>query len=288
MAVKVGIQLYSVKNALQERPYETLRQVAEAGYRYVEAANHDAEHDPGVGFGMPAHQLKEILDELGLQMVGCHVNPLREDLLPGVLDYHAELGSTQIGCDIEFYPYGDVDYVKRRCRVFNRIGELCQQRGMRFYYHNYYQEFQRFGDKLVYDIIMENTDPGLVYAEMDTYWIARGGQDPASFMRKYNDRLILLHQKDFPKNAGEPLCMFDGLVGREENIDFAVFMRAKNDKSFTEIGTGALPIQGYLRAAQSCPNLDYILLEQDATQLDEIQSINVSMQAFRKLEGVEV
>ena len=216
------------------------------------------------------------------------MNPLREDLLPRVLDYHAELGSTQIGCDIEFYPYGDVDYVKRRCRVFNRIGELCQQRGMRFYYHNHYQEFQRFGDKLVYDIIMENTDPGLVYAEMDTYWIARGGQDPASFMRKYNDRLILLHQKDFPKNAGEPLCMFDGLVGREENIDFSVFMRAKNDKSFTEIGTGALPIQGYLRAAQSCPNLDYILLEQDATQLDEIQSINASMQAFRKLEGVEV
>lgn len=82
--------------------------------------------------------------------------------------------------------------------------------------------------------------------------------------------------------------MFDGLVGREENIDFSVFMRAKNDKSFTEIGTGALPIQGYLRAAQSCPNLDYILLEQDATQLDEIQSINASMQAFRKLEGVEV
>lgn len=147
MAVKVGIQLYSVKNALKERPYETLRQVAEAGYRYVEAANHDAENDPGVGFGMPAHQLKEILDELGLQMVGCHVNPLREDQLPGVLDYHAELGSTQIGCDIEFYPYGDVDYVKRRCRVFNRIGELCQQRGMRFYYHNHYQEFQRFGDK---------------------------------------------------------------------------------------------------------------------------------------------
>ena len=65
MAVKVGIQLYSVKNALKERPYETLRQVAEAGYRYVEAANHDAENDPGVGFGMPAHQLKEILDELG-------------------------------------------------------------------------------------------------------------------------------------------------------------------------------------------------------------------------------
>lgn len=106
MAVKVGIQLYSVKNALKERPYETLRQVAEAGYRYVEAANHDAENDPGVGFGMPAHQLKEILDELGLQMVGCHVNPLREDLLPGVLDYHAELGAPRSAATSSSTPTG--------------------------------------------------------------------------------------------------------------------------------------------------------------------------------------
>lgn len=181
-----------------------------------------------------------------------------------------------------------MDYLKRRCETFNRIGELCQERGMRYYYHNHYQEFQRFGDKLVYDIIMENTDPGLVYAEMDTYWIARGGQDPVSFMRKYNDRLILLHQKDFPKNAGEPLCMYDGLVSRDKEIDGEVFQRTKNPLSFTEIGTGVLPIQDYISAARSCPNLDFIILEQDATQLDELESIAVSMQAFQKFKGVEL
>lgn len=288
MALKVGIQLYSVKNAIKERPYEVLRQVAEAGYHYVEAANHNAENDPGVGFGVPAGRLKHTLDELGLQIVGCHVNPLREDLLPEVLDYHAELGSTQIGCDIEFFPYGDLDYLKRRCETFNRIGELCQERGMRYYYHNHYQEFQRFGGKLVYDIIMENTDPGLVYAEMDTYWIARGGQDPAQFMRRYHDRLILLHQKDFPADAGEPLCMYEGIVDPEKEISPQLFTDTKNPNSFTEIGTGILPIQGYIEAAQSCPNLDYIILEQDATRLDEIESINVSMRAFRKFEGVEL
>ena len=64
MAVKVGIQLYSVKNALKERPYETLRQVAEAGYRYVEAANHDAENDPGVGFGKSYEQNLAVLNRL--------------------------------------------------------------------------------------------------------------------------------------------------------------------------------------------------------------------------------
>ena len=288
MALKIGIQLYSVKNAIAKQPYEVLRQVAEAGYRYIEAANHNAEHDPGVGFGVPARQLQRSLDELGLQIVGCHVNPLQEELLQDVLDYHAELGSTQIGCDIEFFPYGDLDYIKRRCEVFNRIGELCQERGMRFYYHNHYQEFQRFGDRLVYDLIMENTDPGLVYAEMDTYWIARGGQDPVSFMRKYNDRLILLHQKDFPRDAGEPLCMYQGLVDPDRGIDEKVFMDTKNPDSFTEIGTGVLPIQDYIGAARSCPNLDYIILEQDATKLDEIESIKVSMKAFQKFKGVEL
>lgn len=288
MSLKIGIQLYSVKNAIARQPYEVLRQIAEAGYRYIEAANHNAQKDPGVGFGVPAGELKRSLDELGLQIVGCHVNPLREDLLPEILDYHAELGSTQIGCDIEFFPYGDMDYLKRRCETFNRIGELCQERGMRYYYHNHYQEFQRFGDKLVYDLIMENTDPGLVYAEMDTYWIARGGQDPVTFMRKYNDRLILLHQKDFPRDVGEPLCMYQGLVDWDKDIDMEVFQKTKNPLAFTEIGTGILPIQDYISAARSCPNLETIILEQDATRLDEIESIQVSMKAFQKFKGVEL
>lgn len=287
MALKIGIQLYSVRQAVAQRPYEVLRQISEAGYHYVEAANHHAETDFGVGFGVPAGRLKETLNDLGLQILGCHVNPLEEKLLPQILEYHAELGNTQIGGDIEFFPYGDIDYVKRRCETLNRIGELCQEWGMRYYYHNHYQEFQRFGNKLLYDIIMENTDPGLVYAEMDTYWIARGGQDPVRLMQKYHDRLILLHQKDFPADAGEPLCMYDGLVGREENIDADLFNAVKNPDSFTEIGTGVLPIQDYIDTAASCPSLDYIILEQDATRLDEIESIRTSMEAFQKFKGVE-
>ena len=287
MAPKIGIQLYSVKNAIRERPYEVLRQISEAGYRYVEAANHRAEEDPGVGFGMPARELKGLLDELGLQIVGCHVNPLREELLPAVLDYHAELGSTQIGCDIEFYPHGDLDYLKRRCQFFNRIGELCQERGMRYYYHNHYQEFQPLGEGTVYDFIMEHTDPGLVYAELDTYWAARGGQDPVKLLEKYGDRLILLHQKDFPAGLSEPLCMFDGLGDPQGEIDGEVFQNTKNPLAFTEIGTGILPIQDYIEAALSCPGLEYILLEQDATQMDELDSIRTSMAAFQKFKGVE-
>ena len=287
MALKVGIQLYSVRQSLQADPYGTLAKVAEAGYKYVEAANHNALTDAGVGFGVPADAMKSSLERLGMRIVGCHINPLEPTRINEVLDYHQTLGNTKIGCDIEFFPYNDIDFVLRRCELFNKVGAMCKERGMRYYYHNHYQEFQTFGGKTVYDIIMENTDPSLVFIELDTYWVYRGGQNPIDLINKYKDRLVLLHQKDFPKDAPQPLVMYDGTVDAKKSIDMDLFMETKSPLCFTEIGTGTLPIQDIINAAQSAPNLEFIVLEQDHTQLDEVESINVSMRAFRKFSGIE-
>ncbi|WP_066188482.1 MULTISPECIES: sugar phosphate isomerase/epimerase family protein [Gracilibacillus] len=286
MSLKVGVQLFSVRQSLQESPLQTLEDIAKAGYKYIEAANHNAQTDDGVGFNLTAKEMRQALDQFGLEIVGCHVNPLDLDRLPAVLDYHQELGNTQIGCDIEFFPYQDKDYVLRRCELFNKVGEMCKQRGMRYYYHNHYQEFQQFGDQTVYDIIMENTNPELVFAEMDTYWIARAGQDPLELIQKYKDRLVLLHQKDFPERASQPLNMYDGVIDPNQEINFGLFDETVDPQCFTEIGTGVLPIQAIIDTANTAPNLDYILLEQDHTSLDEIESIQKSMKAFQKYTGV--
>ena len=267
MDVRIGLQLFSVRKSLAEDPWRTLAAVAEAGFTRLEAANHNALNDPGVGFGVEAPELRYQLGNLGLSIIGCHINPLDLDILPRALDYQAELGNTQFGCDIEFYPYGDRDYVLRRCETFNQVGELARARGMRFYYHNHFQEFQRFGDDYVYDLILENTDPDLVKLEIDTYWMYRGGQDPIEWMNRCADRVILLHQKDFPADAPQPLNLYDGVVSPTENIDMAVFEDRKDKRCFTEIGTGVLPIQSILDAAAALPNLDYLILEQDHTTL---------------------
>lgn len=280
MNVRVGIQLFSVRESLAKDPWGTLAKLAEAGFTRLEAANHNARNDPGVGFGVGATELRSQLSDLGLTIVGCHINPLELDILPRALDYQAELGNTQIGCDIEFYPYGDRDYVLRRAETFNKVGELARERGMRFYYHNHFQEFQRFGDDYVYDLILDNTDPDLVKLEIDTYWMFRGGQNPIEWMHKCADRVILLHQKDFPANAPQPLNLFDGVVSPTENIDMAVFEERKNKLCFTEIGTGVLPIQDIVDIAGKLPNFDYLFLEQDHTTLDEIESVRTSRQAF--------
>jgi len=126
----------------------------------------------------------------------------------------------------------------------------------------------------------------LVFIELDTYWAARGGQNPVDLIKKYRDRLILLHQKDFPRNAPQPLVMYDGVINRDVEINMEVFIATKNPLCFTEIGTGILPIQDIIDAALSAPNLEYIILEQDSTQLDEIESIKISMRAFRKFSSI--
>ena len=97
---------------------------------------------------------------------------------------------------------------------------------------------------------------------------------------KCSDRVILLHQKDFPADAPQPLNLFDGVVSPTENIDSAVFRQRKDTRCFTEIGTGVLPIQDILDAAGALPALDYLILEQDHTAMDEIESVRTSREAF--------
>lgn len=106
LAVKVGVQLYSVRKALAKDLYGTLQRVAESGYRYVEAANPNPREDPGIGFGLPALEAKKLLGDLGLKVIGSHIGGLQPDTIEPVLDYHAELGNPQIGCPIEFFLRG--------------------------------------------------------------------------------------------------------------------------------------------------------------------------------------
>lgn len=288
--MKLGIQLYSVRNSFQQNPNQTLQKLSEAGYRYLEAANHHADTDDGVGFGIPASELKTTLDTYGLSIVGCHINPLRLDRLDAILDYQQELGCNQIGCDMEMFPYGDLDYVKQRCEHFNQVGKKCADRGMKYYYHNHYEEFQCFTSDgiTIYDFIMANTDPELVFIEMDTYWMARGGVDPVDYIRKYKNRLLMLHQKDFPANAPQPLNMYDGIINPDANITMDVFDATINPLCFTEIGHGILPIQSYIDAAEGASNLEYIILEQDHSTHDELKSVKISMQGFQQFKGVQL
>ncbi|MFF7293372.1 sugar phosphate isomerase/epimerase family protein [Microbacterium sp. NPDC008134] len=286
MTVQIGIQLYSVRDSLARDPEGTLARLAELGFTRIEGANHQALTDPGIGFGITAERLRTALDRNGLQLVGSHINPLDPEILGPVLDFHASIGNPAIACDIEFYPYGDLDYVRRRADVFTRVGEMCAERGMVFAYHNHFQEFQEFGGATVYEHVLENTDPALVKIEMDTFWMYRAGQDPLEWIRRYGDRVILSHQKDFPAGLDEPLNLYEGVVAKDAVIDMDLFEEVKNEAAFTEIGTGILPIQDIIDALDALPAFRFLLLEQDHSALDELESVARSRAAFDRYANI--
>ena len=287
MAIKVGIQLFSIRNELAKDPFPTLKKVSEIGYKYIEPANHAMDKSDGVGFDMSAEDFKKTMDECNLQIVGCHLFPLLPERLPAILKYQETIGNHNVGVAMDVFPYNDMEYLQKRCELYNEMGRICKEHGMRFYYHNHYEEFQEFGDVTVYDYIMEHTDPELVYIEMDLYWIARAGKDPIDYIRRYKDRIIRIHQKDFPGDCVQPMDMFNGVIRKDANIDMTLFNATKYESAFTEVGTGILPIQDYITELQNCPNLEYIILEQDNTAMpSEFDSIQTSMDAFRRFKGI--
>jgi len=286
MAIQIGIQLYSVRNSLAADPEGTLNALADLGLTRLEGANHRALTEDGIGFGISADFLAEIMRDRGIEIIGCQINPLGLDRLPAILEFQQKIGNTRVGCDIEFYPYNDLEYVKRRAEFFNQVGRVAAERDMEFFYHNHFQEFQRFGDKTVYELLMEYTDPELVKFELDTYWAYRGGANPIDLFETYPERFVMSHQKDFPDGAARPLNLFDGPLAADASIDMPLFLELEEPAEFAEVGTGILPIQDIIDAANKLPNLKYMLLEQDFASGTELDSVRTSFEAFKRYENI--
>ncbi len=285
MALKVGIQLYSVRDALRLDPVATLEQVVAAGYRDLEAANGNAYADPGIGLGMPAEPARALLDRLGATLIGSHVQPFDHSNWRAVIDYHKTLGSRSIIVPIRFFH--DREDLASACREMNEMGRICEAEGMTYLYHNHYHEFRRVDGQRILDIIAENCDPRYVNFEIDTFWAMRAGMDPVQVLRHYGSRVKAVHQKDFSLPGAQvgPANLFER-IGEEGFVAAEAFGSVVSPADFTEIGTGRMDIQAIIDAAIELGSVEHIILEQDHSRLDPLQSIRVSRAAFARYRGV--
>lgn len=283
--MKVGIQLYSVRNNMEKDPLGTIQKVANTGYHYLEIANHNADVDPGVGFGVSAKDMLKALRECNAEVISGHIFPFQAKTMDGVLAYHSEIGTKFLVMPMDFYK--DYDEVLRKAEILNQVGEKCRKAGIEFVYHNHFHEFQVMNNKTVYETIMENTDPKNLKIELDSYWAMRGGQDVPSFLKKYGKRVCLLHQKDFPKEYESSLNLIEAVHKNNPVIDMEYFESVVDPKTFTEIGTGIIDIQNIINVAKEYCDVQYIILEQDYSKNEELESIKISMDNFKKYSGIE-
>jgi len=307
MSIKVGLILYSVRDEMAKDPLQTVETVGKLGYRYLEACNHNAIKDSGIGFGVDAEDVKAKLDQYGSRVISSHIFPFEMADLAKVIAYQKVLGNENIV--IPMGRFTTYDEMMRLTEDFNRWGKACRAEGKTLLYHNHEQEYRNFKGKNILDYIVENTDPDNLSLELDTFWTMRAGCDPVEKLRHFGHRVKLIHQKDFAWDAMVPINLV-GLTdddremkpGDEYGIDGKSFYAQNPDQrpaatrirdaemkntAFTEIGTGIMPIQAIIDAANSYTAAEYIILEQDYTHMNsQIESIEKSMSAFKKYTGI--
>lgn len=284
--MKVAIQLYSVKETMKKDPQGTIRKIAGMGYKALETFGFPSpDGDVSFGLGMTLQDAKALLADTGLKICGGHYYYLGNEAFEKYCAYYAELGAKQVGSGGDFFP-GGMDELKLKMDRMVKDAEIAKKYGLRYYYHNHFWEYQKFGDRTVMEIMSAEMPADLVWYELDTYWAARGGIDPVKEIGRMGKSLILMHQKDFAKDAGEPLNLFDFKIDANKPIHRDDHINARHVGTFAEVGNGILPIQEFINAGNRV-GVEYIILEQDLTKIDEVESIRISMEAFRKFDGID-
>lgn len=207
----VGVQLFSVRDDMRKDPQGTLNALAEMGYKYVEHANYMNRKF----YGWEAKEFKKRLDDLGIKMPSGHTvmgkahwdNAKNDftDLWKYTVEDAAIMGQELvISPSIDMGIRKDKNLLLKYMEIFNKSGELCQKSGMRFGYHNHDFEFsEKLDGELLYDIMLNNTDPTLVAQQLDIGNMINGGGVPSEVMKKFPGRFVSMHVKDeVPSAAG--------------------------------------------------------------------------------------
>jgi sugar phosphate isomerase/epimerase len=185
-------------------------------------------------WGLGNTGFKKYMDELGMTIVASHCD-MNKDFEKKAAEA-AAIGMKYLICPW-LGPQKTIDDYKRYAETFNEKGRICKENGIRFAYHNHDYSFVELEGKMPQDVMMENTDPALVDFEMDIYWVVTAGQDPITWLKKYNNRFKLSHVKDRMKSNTE-----------------------KN--ASTTLGTGSIDYPHILKEAKKY-GLEYFLVEQE-------------------------
>jgi sugar phosphate isomerase/epimerase len=191
----VGVQLYMLRAQMRADPEGTLARIAQLGYTEIEWWGN---------WGRTPKQLRATLDANKLTSPAAHIDPkdLSPERLPALLETTTTMGQKSVL--VAWTPPEQrrtADDWKRVAETLNVAGASAGAVGIRTGYHNHDFEFQRFGDRSGFEILLDETDANLVDIELDCFWAFKAGFQPLALLNAHKGRIKYLHLKD---SAGEP------------------------------------------------------------------------------------
>lgn len=243
---QVAIQLYTLRDFCKTAPEvaATAKKVREIGYTAVQIS--------GVG-PIPEAELVAIFKGEGLAICATHENGAKIlDETDSVIERLQKLGTK-----LTAYPYpagvnfDDPEHVNTLIRKLDLAGAKFRAAGLKLGYHNHANEFYRpAGGKTFLERVYDETSPENIVAELDTFWVQRGGGDVVEWVKRVKGRTPFIHLKDYKVNpAGEP--------------------------TYCEIGAGTLPFKRIVAEAEA-GGCEWFIVEQDQCPGDPFVSIKQS------------
>lgn len=249
-AGSMGVQLYSVRDAVAQNLEKALEQLAAIGYNKLEIYGYN-----GTFFGKTAAEFNTILKNTGMRVVSSHhlagIAPrsngsLRVGWEKAVEDVRA-IGGEYMVCAYLFPEERNDEIYAALPEILDESGEVTKRMGIQFAYHNHDFEFLPYGDSTFFDQLISQTSPELVKMELDLYWISKAGKDPVAYFEKYPGRFPLWHVKDMEAGTGD----------------------------ITEVGNGTVDFQRIF-AARDTAGLKEWFVEQDVSKGDMFESLKKS------------
>ncbi|MDR2496429.1 MAG: sugar phosphate isomerase/epimerase [Tannerellaceae bacterium] len=203
---RIGIQLYSINKILPDDIPGNLRKLADIGYARAEAYGFNG----STFLNKPLKEWANIMKDYGIQLSGTHCGTplLPPDVNASEWDYWrksvGEMNEAGGKLLVQSFLPSDksLDDLKRIAEQFNKIGSLCKQAGLQFGYHNHHAEFKTVEGEIIIDVLLKNTDPELVFFQIDLGHAVNGGGDILAYMKNYPKRFLSWHASDFKKEQG--------------------------------------------------------------------------------------
>jgi len=251
-SIPVGLELYSVRNALKDDPMGTVRAVAQMGYQCVEfyAPYYDWTESQ-------TKQMKKLLDDLGIRCYSTHNSSsyFTPENLKRARDMNLILGSKYVVMSSS-QPKPGLDGWKDVAETLNSAADQLESAGLKTGYHNHEREFTPVEGKRPIEILAKNTKPS-VMLQLDVGTCLEAGSDPVAWIRANPGRIRSIHCKDWSPESG---------------------------KGYTVLfGEGTADWKNIFAAAESTGGVEYYLVEQEGSMFSESDTAKKCLETFRSM-----
>jgi sugar phosphate isomerase/epimerase len=268
-ALPAGVQLYTVRDALQRDPRGTLAKLHEIGIVEGELYGLNGPENASL-FGLTAKELKQAFDASGIRVPMSHIGgALTNTAAISDIARALGIGTLIVALPNEFSAQRDGRFtmvpatsraqLDQLATRLNHVGREYKSQGLTFGYHNHWVEFVEVEGVLPYDYLMSHTDPDLVKIELDLGWLAYAKVDPAQYIKRYSGRVISCHLKDFDATIATDVPQRKLVPPGAGAVDFAAVLAAmraaKVAHGFIEIDVSDDPLAGVARGQQHLQRL---------------------------------